>query len=1041
MNIMTRTICCVLSVVLAGCSDNDSPTPMRSPPSAVAAAPITLHGSIIDGDVSGGTIYVFAAEDVVAALEAASASEDRGAALAGAGPIRTLARGATDNGEYRIELSEDLAGTAVFLEFDGAGATDLTFGGVPFDMESVAVLGAAGSGMRVNITPYTSVIAALVRRMLPMDAAAISAAIQDATGSVVAALGQDATGTILPANADPIALVDFDLLGESARALGVKVRGAALGSGLAPFEVFDALALDSADGVIDGQVDGAADAGVVRVATILNAGGPLDETVVAGSCAVTADLLRRACEVDIMDDFLEAVAACQDGTGDDLEDCLGEAGEERDEVENECATVSAARVEVCSDLEDAVHEVEFGEAFAARFVDPRNIGTSVQPNPYLPLVPGNVWEYESEFIDEEDGEEVTETIIVTVTDDVKLIEGIGCLVINDRVFEDGELIEDTDDWLAQDVDGNVWYCGEIARNYEVFEGDEPEVPELTDIDGSWKAGRENAKAGILMPANPIIGSVLRTEVLYGEAEDVIRVVSLSGDEETDVASCDGECLVMADTTPLEADAFEHKFYKPGVGFLVEIDLVSGARAELVSFGSAGAGGDQVLADAKLLIEHNATDEDTGFQGFADGPPWDRLTIADDSGPIVSAWAGGGLLGFGLTEFFFETSEPPNDEVPIDDVLARLDEGDYDFEADFAAGGSSLISATVTHDIPAGPEGLTPLDEATGVDPLNTVITWGEVTSDIDDEEIDIVGYQVILEQDAAPYDVDGFAKPVMSVYLSADARSLTITPEFMVEDACYEYEVLAIEASGNQTLSAASFETGDGCVEMEEPDDPAGLKAAKLLIEHNATDGDTGFQGFADGEPWYELTITDPNDADILTVEPGGGLGDFGLTELFFETSEPPNAVVSIADVLARLPQGNYTFAASIVDGGASEMTAIFTHVIPAGPVLVSPEPEAEDVDPGNTVLTWEPVTMDLDGDAVTIVGYQVIVVEEHDEDEFPSGFAQPELSVYLPPTATSFRVPAEFMRPDTDYEWEVLAIEASGNQTLSGAEFSTPEN
>ena len=116
------------------------------------------------------------------------------------------------------------------------------------------------------------------------------------------------------------------------------------------------------------------------------------------------------------------------------------------------------------------------------------------PNPYLPLVPGNRWEYEGTFIDD-DGEAVTETITVTVTGDTKLIDGVTCAVVTDVETEDDVVIESTDDWFAQDVDGNVWYCGEISRNFEVFGGDDPEEPELVDTEGSWKAGRERAKAG------------------------------------------------------------------------------------------------------------------------------------------------------------------------------------------------------------------------------------------------------------------------------------------------------------------------------------------------------------------------------------------------------------------------------------------------------------------------------------------------------------------------------------------------------------------
>jgi hypothetical protein len=126
-----------------------------------------------------------------------------------------------------------------------------------------------------------------------------------------------------------------------------------------------------------------------------------------------------------------------------------------------------------------------------------------------------------------------------------------------------------------------------------------------------------------------------------------------------------------------------------------------------------------------------------------------------------------------------------------------------------------------------------------------------------------------------------------------------------------------------------------------------------------------------------------------------------------------------------------------MVDAGESTLTATFTHDIPAGPVLTSPEAGAEDVDPTNTVVTWEPVTTDIDGDPITIVGYQVIV-EEDAEPEFPEGFAKPVFSVYLPATSTSVTVPTEFMQGVTAYKYEVLAIEESGNQTLASAEFTT---
>jgi hypothetical protein len=447
----------------------------------------------------------------------------------------------------------------------------------------------------------------------------------------------------------------------------------------------------------------------------------------------------------------------------------------------------------------------------------------------------------------------------------------------------------------------------------------------------------------------------------------------------------------------------------------------------------------MIKAAKLLIEHNATDEDTGFQGFADGDPWNLLTIADfDGNPILTAMPEGNLLDFGLTEFFFETSEPENAEVPIADVLARLSEGEYAISGRLVDTGDSSMTTPFSHEIPQGPVLLTPADGSTNVDPSSVVVSWEPVSATIDDANVSIVGYQVIVEEDGDPQFPQGFARALFSVYLPASVTDVSIPEIFFKDNGCYKYEVLAIEKSGNQTLSSAAFETGTGChAEEPHPEGPPELNAAKLLIEHNATDEDTGFQGFADGDPWNELMIMGPNGKQILTVFPETALFDFGLTELFFETSEPPNDEVPISEVLARLPEGTYTFTGDMVDGDVSEITAMFTHTIPAGPKLLTPVDKSTGVDANNTIISFEPVTQDINGSAVTIVGYQVIV--EADEDPlYPQGFAKALFSIYLPSTATYVTVPPEFMENGKAYDYEVLAIEASGNQTLSSAAFET---
>ena len=212
------------------------------------------------------------------------------------------------------------------------------------------------------------------------------------------------------------------------------------------------------------------------------------------------------------------------------------------------------------------------------------------------------------------------------------------------------------------------------------------------------------------------------------------------------------------------------------------------------------------------------------------------------------------------------------------------------------------------------------------------------------------------------------------------------------------------------------------------------LKEAKLNIEHNATDEDTGFQGFIDSEGWESLNVTGP-DGLVLTLEGQGKLRTLGLTELFFETVEPENAEVPLDDILATLPEGEYVIEGTTPDGGTTKGTALLTHDIPAGPVLLSPAAGAT-VPASNLVMSWSPVTETITHGSITIVAYQLIV--EVDEEPHPHALAKRVLSVYVRPDVTSVTVPDEFLEPQTNYQWEVLAIEVSGNQTLSSSEFTT---
>ncbi len=209
----------------------------------------------------------------------------------------------------------------------------------------------------------------------------------------------------------------------------------------------------------------------------------------------------------------------------------------------------------------------------------------------------------------------------------------------------------------------------------------------------------------------------------------------------------------------------------------------------------------------------------------------------------------------------------------------------------------------------------------------------------------------------------------------------------------------------------------------------------KLYFEHNSTDEDTGLHGLLDATGWSRLCVYDPNGEQILAVKPLGKFGDLGMASLFFESREPTDDAVSLEEHLANYPAGSYEIRGLSWDGKGLTGDAMLTHDLPRGPVITSPASGAV-VPPVGLVVTWEPVTETISGGAIEISGYEVIVTDEEAED--PHGFAQPIFDVHVPASLTSMTVPDEFLRPGRVYEIEVLALEVSGNQTITEIFFET---
>lgn len=202
-------------------------------------------------------------------------------------------------------------------------------------------------------------------------------------------------------------------------------------------------------------------------------------------------------------------------------------------------------------------------------LDPANFSTKID-NKFLPWVPGTQQTYRGV-----DGDGTVSTIVVTVTDKTKKVaNGITARVVRDTASVDGRIIEDTFDWYAQDSNGAVWYLGEDTATFKDGKKDSTE--------GSFEAGVDGALGGVVMPGNPKPGPVYRQEYYKGKAEDNGQV--LATDQMVDVQYGHlTSVLLTKDTSAIEPDGLEYKFYAPGVGIALTLDISGGSgREELLS---------------------------------------------------------------------------------------------------------------------------------------------------------------------------------------------------------------------------------------------------------------------------------------------------------------------------------------------------------------------------------------------------------------------------------------------------------------------------
>lgn len=296
-------------------------------------------------------------------------------------------------------------------------------------------------------------------------------------------------------------------------------------------------------------------------AVVLFACWPVNSSAAASKaanlCTKTSEDTLASCKDGTKSDYFLAIGKCDNlATPAGRKACRQQASKDMNSGDKLCKEQFDARQDICKGL---------GKAPYNPVINPADFVTVID-NPFFPLKPGTTNIYEGKT---EKGNEHDE---FHVTSDTKVILGVTCVVVRDTVTVDGNLDEDTRDWYAQDKNGNVWYFGENALEYQ--------GSLIVGFGGSWIAGENGAKPGIAMEAHPKVGDLYRQEFALSVAEDMGEVLSLS--ESTTVqAGSFSNCLMTKDFSPVEPDAIEHKLYATGIGNVQIIDTVTGNHTDLV----------------------------------------------------------------------------------------------------------------------------------------------------------------------------------------------------------------------------------------------------------------------------------------------------------------------------------------------------------------------------------------------------------------------------------------------------------------------------
>lgn len=276
-------------------------------------------------------------------------------------------------------------------------------------------------------------------------------------------------------------------------------------------------------------------------------------------CDQTTQAAAKACDFNTQGDFWIAVGSCYNlAKAGEKATCSDKAQLDLQSARDDCRAQTLARQQLCQALGQAPYDPK---------IRPQSFVKSIT-NPFLPLKPGTAYVYDFDIPNSLKGKNT-----IFVTRETVNILGVACRVVQDTVEINGQVTQETFDYFAQDKQGNVWYFGSdtIQMEDDVVVG----------VEGSWQAGVDGAKPGIIMIDEPRVGNEYRQNFALDIAEDTAKVVALDQNVTVPFGSF-SNALQLQGFSALEPEELQNEYYVPNIGNVLTVNPLTGERYQLTT---------------------------------------------------------------------------------------------------------------------------------------------------------------------------------------------------------------------------------------------------------------------------------------------------------------------------------------------------------------------------------------------------------------------------------------------------------------------------